>query len=222
MQKNTEKLTDKAFLRLMISSIAGILLCMTFLCSTTWAWFADDVIEKKNQIIPAQGNLEIVSVACPDGSMMSGEALEALLSNSGVDLAEGTYTVTLKKPAGSSSGYFVVRWNNNVYYSDGLIRDPDNDVEVVESYRFTVPSGATLNGARVEVRWGIYSGDPHIEKLIIDSNGSQIQEIFIIPVPSEMLNGGSTDGSENVDKNGTDTGAEECTGTENGSENDDQ
>lgn len=35
-----EKVTEKALRRVLISSICSILLCMTCLVSTTWAWFA--------------------------------------------------------------------------------------------------------------------------------------------------------------------------------------
>lgn len=35
----TEKLTEKAFSRLMLTGVLGILVCIVCLCSATWAWF---------------------------------------------------------------------------------------------------------------------------------------------------------------------------------------
>jgi len=39
-QQNKEKLSDKAFARLSVTSILGILVCIICLCSTTYAWFS--------------------------------------------------------------------------------------------------------------------------------------------------------------------------------------
>ena len=38
-KQNNEKLSDKAFARLALTSILGILVCIICLCSTTYAWF---------------------------------------------------------------------------------------------------------------------------------------------------------------------------------------
>ena len=63
MKKQTnEKLTDKAFLRLIITSAIGILICLVCLCSTTWAWFSSDVTFEDNQIKTAEQCLLTVSV----------------------------------------------------------------------------------------------------------------------------------------------------------------
>lgn len=43
-------MTEKVFTRALISSVCGILLCMTCLVSTTWAWFAVGVENRDNEI----------------------------------------------------------------------------------------------------------------------------------------------------------------------------
>ena len=57
--KNTDKLTDKAFSRMMLTSVLGILVCLVCLCSTTWAWFTADVSNNSNTIGTGQFNLEV-------------------------------------------------------------------------------------------------------------------------------------------------------------------
>lgn len=49
-----EKVTDKALRKVLISSICSILLCMTCLVSTTWAWFTVSIVNTGNEIIIAE------------------------------------------------------------------------------------------------------------------------------------------------------------------------
>ena len=61
-QQNTEKLSDKAFARLALTSILGILVCIICLCSTTYAWFTGSVRVKGNKFKAADMCLISVSV----------------------------------------------------------------------------------------------------------------------------------------------------------------
>ncbi|MBQ5607534.1 MAG: hypothetical protein IIU86_00735, partial [Oscillospiraceae bacterium] len=45
-----EKVTEKHLRRVLISSICSILLCMTCMVSTTWAWFTVSVENRDNEI----------------------------------------------------------------------------------------------------------------------------------------------------------------------------
>ncbi len=170
MNENTEKLTEKAFLRLIVTSIIGIVLCLGCLCSTTWAWFADGIKENSSTLIPAQNELSIEIVKDTGDGSTENVNVEELTSENGVALAGGTYVVTLSRPAGSSSGYFVLKYKDVSYYSEGVIRISDNDVDTSATYVFVVPEG---NDARVrlEVRWGLYSGDTVIKRKPADATG---------------------------------------------------
>jgi uncharacterized membrane protein YdbT with pleckstrin-like domain len=44
------KLTDKAFSRLLITSVVAILFLVACLCSTTYAWFVQDISSGENLI----------------------------------------------------------------------------------------------------------------------------------------------------------------------------
>lgn len=45
-----EKVTEKHLMRVLISSVCSILLCMTCLVSTTWAWFTVSISSENNVI----------------------------------------------------------------------------------------------------------------------------------------------------------------------------
>ena len=61
-KQNNEKLSDKAFARLAITSILGILVCIVCLCSTTYAWFTGSVQVNSNTLKAADACLISVSV----------------------------------------------------------------------------------------------------------------------------------------------------------------
>ena len=63
-----EKVTEKHLRRVLISSICSILLCMTCMVSTTWAWFTVS-IENTNNVIEmatATASVQISPVAITD------------------------------------------------------------------------------------------------------------------------------------------------------------
>ncbi len=59
-----EKITEKVFARVLLSSVCSILLCMTCLAGTTWAWFTVSVENTGNviQIGTAKVNASIISI----------------------------------------------------------------------------------------------------------------------------------------------------------------
>ena len=65
-----EKVTEKIFGRVLLSSICGILLCMTCLISTTWAWFAVSIENRGNeiQIASVSAKVDIDGVESTDGN----------------------------------------------------------------------------------------------------------------------------------------------------------
>ena len=148
-QQNREKLSDKAFARLAITSILGILVCIICLCSTTYAWFTGSVQGNSNKIQTADACLLSVSVY-KDG------AEKAIIDteNSATLECEGTYTVTLTLPKESSSGYLVITVDGQDYYSDYLQRNDNTD----QTLTFTL-NLVTAKSVTFTARWGIYSGD---------------------------------------------------------------
>lgn len=148
--KTTEKLTDKAFLRLIVTSVLGIFICIVCLCSSTFAWFVDSAPSEGNEIKISDELLLTVTLT------QNGVELTGL--DTGVELEAGLeYVVTMKLDAGSSSGYCLIEANGVEYYSDYIARNDDQEQTV--SFVLKVDQAQTVVFTN---RWGIYSGESDV------------------------------------------------------------
>ena len=133
-EKNSkpEKLTDKAFTRLMLTSVLGILLCLTCLCSVTWAWFGADISAKDNKIQSACFDLDIL---VEDGGAARLSPINAVADGREYELREvGIYTVTLKMSASStaSKGYCKIVIGEDAYCTASITREADSYVFYID------------------------------------------------------------------------------------------
>lgn len=86
-----EKVTEKHLRRVLISSICSILLCMTCMVSTTWAWFTVSIENTGNeiQIATATASVQISPVAATDENgayiLNAGENYTVAVTVSGYD-----------------------------------------------------------------------------------------------------------------------------------------
>ena len=180
-KENMDKLTDKAFMRLIVTSFAAIILCLACLGSTTWALFSDVFPSEKNEIRSAEKCLLTVSIASAENggastastdSTETGDEtviLDKVNEGKSLDLASGTYTVTMTLPKSSASGYLVISCGEQKYYTDFLERH-ENDVPSTLTFTLKVDAGdpvapATEATLAIEFvpRWGIYAGDTHVK-----------------------------------------------------------
>ena len=151
---NTEKLGDKAFVRLITMSVFGILLCIVCLCSSSYAWFSTSLSNNSNVIQSAQCLLTVVAND-GDNELVQNEDGSTTIT------ASGTYTVTVSLPEGSSSGYCVIKAGGNVYHSDYIAWD---EAPAEFSFTLVVSDGYDFSGSVVLApHWGIYSGECDIE-----------------------------------------------------------
>ena len=168
--KKTDKLTDKAFSRLVITSVIGILVCIACLCSTTFAWFTGATSSSKNTVVSGQFDLARPDVQFVGEDASSSFAIEAT-QNEGIWSCEltsaGTYTITLTATDDST-----VKGHCVVVIGDG---DPINTdaiivAEVAErdqipqsnpfTFTITVDAPTTLT---LQPRWGVVAS-PDIEQ----------------------------------------------------------
>lgn len=163
-QQNADKLTEKAFIRLIVTSILGILICLVSLCSVTWAWFTGNITSTSNHISTAEQCLLSVSVA--DGENASLGTITANAHITSLDqafpamrlaLSPGVvYQVTLTLPKDSGSGYCVMTVGENSYYTETLLAHQNNvDASVTFALKVTEATEVLFTP-----RWGIYSGEP--------------------------------------------------------------
>lgn len=152
-QQNTKKLSDKAFARLALTSILGILVCIVCLSTTTYAWFTGSVPSENNKIQTADACLISATV-------YKGGAEEATIDTQNpITLqCEGTYTVTLTLPRESASGYLVLSVDGADYYTDYLQRNDSADQSL--TFTLNVPRAKSIT---FTARWGIFSGECHVD-----------------------------------------------------------
>lgn len=131
-----EKVSDKAFLRIMLSSVFGILICGICLAGLTWAWFSSIVTSTVNTITAADFPVQI---------SINGSVAQ---SDSGVYNLSGNSVVTVKAVGSATTGYCMVEFGGKAYYTVPLFTDTSSD-----TVEFTVY--ATENPEiKITPQWG--------------------------------------------------------------------
>ncbi len=172
-----EKITDKAFSSVLITSILGILVCIVCLCSTTFAWFSDSVTSQQNIMLASgEGAIsltvekdavssvsddlsdEAVSTESTESNESSPIILDNISEETTVMLDAGTYKVTLSLPGNTPSGYFVISAGANTYYTDYILRHENSTPQTV-TFMLTVNSAQEL---KFTPRWGVYTQDSSV------------------------------------------------------------
>ena len=104
-----EKVTEKIFLRAMISSVLGIILCTVCLAGMTWAWFSDSVTSHSSNITSASFSVNVTVKKGIDNT-------EIPLTNGKYELGSNEkYKVTLKATGSASTVYCKVNINGVIY-----------------------------------------------------------------------------------------------------------
>lgn len=115
-----EKVTEKALRRVLISSICSILLCMTCLVSTTWAWFAVSIENTGNEIWIGKPkiNLTVGGSEYVSGTELPGSDIALCLVHANktddFDKKSTLYvTLTLQSDKETTSVYTTLNESNN-------------------------------------------------------------------------------------------------------------
>ena len=103
-----EKVTEKIFLRAMISSVLGIILCTVCLAGMTWAWFSDSVTSHSSNITSASFS---VKVTVNKGTYNT----EIPLTGYMLEQSSEKYKVTLEATGTASTVYCKVNINEVIY-----------------------------------------------------------------------------------------------------------
>lgn len=112
-----EKVTEKAFCRVLVSSVCSILLCMGCLAGATWAWFAADVNNTDNVIAIAtvtadttvtKGGAPVEAAADGGYRLGAGEyAVEVRLNNNATDSQRMLYVLMTVEQDGVTRRYYL-------------------------------------------------------------------------------------------------------------------
>ena len=153
MKQTSEKLNkvdDKAFSRLVFTSVLAILCCMACICSATWAWFTTSIPSENNSIKSARECLIQITVE-KDGAIVG----TANIGNNVVLNESGTYTVTLSLEKDSASGYAIITSGTDNYYTE-YIKAHNDDTAQTKTFELVIPDGADMP-VTIVARWGVFS-----------------------------------------------------------------
>ena len=154
-QKEEEKVTDKVLTRSIITSVIGILFCMTCLFGLTWAWFSDSIVTSSNKITAATFDLDItVTEQTEQGAgnaVTKGEDGYYTLD------AAKTYTVSLAKLGTAKTGFCHLSVmapsaeTATAYYTDSIPQIDATTKEETEPFVFTISGVSKI---KFTAMWG--------------------------------------------------------------------
>ncbi len=155
--KTTEKLTEKAFSRLMLTSVLGILVCLVCLCSATWAWFSTDVSTEGNSLGSGQFDL-VVSVAdsSADTVTVSQKANGEKVCTLG-DAGEYAITLKISDDTTVTKGFCTVTVNGKTYCTASINAETD-------PFTFTIDAKEAGMTITFSAAWGLPAEDDLVEK----------------------------------------------------------
>lgn len=145
-----EKVSEKAFLRIMLSSIFGILICGICLAGLTWAWFTGSVSSTANTITAADFS---VGVEFKQNELV----IEPAIENESYKLNSGTYKVTITADGSATTGYCKVEYGEKTYYTVPLFTNSESD-----TVEFTVYASGNSE-LKITPQWGTYAVEPKAE-----------------------------------------------------------
>ena len=162
-KQNTDKLTEKAFSRLLLTSVLGILLCLGCLCSATWAWYSANTASSDNKLGAGKFDLEVsvtegASTADGEGQPTVIQVTVGKDGTKSCTLGEaGQYAVvmTMTEDATVSKGYCEIKVNGKTYYTDTVYEKGSDDGESTLTFIIEAKSGG-LNVVFHPV-WGMSS-----------------------------------------------------------------
>ena len=159
LNKKTQKLTDKAFSRFVITSVIGILVCIGCLCSSTFAWFSANKQSASNTVVTGQFDIAQPIAVCEG---VDGDVEFAFTELDGVwscELPAGTYTVVLTSLEGSNvKGHCVVTVGDGAPMNTDAIISAEiaerDGMEQTDPFTFTITLGESAT-ITLQPRWGM-------------------------------------------------------------------
>ncbi len=145
---SSDKITDQAFSRLMITSFLAMFVCICMLCGATYAWFTAGTTSTSNTLKTGNFDLDIKVTDSASNALLANEDDEYELS------ANGTYAVTLKVADSTTvtRGYCIVTIAGDTYMTQAVYK-ANSEVP----FTFTINTADSNVSITFEAVWGIPS-----------------------------------------------------------------
>ena len=155
-----EKVSEKAFLLIMLSSIFGILICGICLAGLTWAWFTGSVSSTANTITAAKFTVNISVIEKETNTPLTRTEEDGAYKYGLTAGKEYTVTVTADESATATTGYCTVELklsdnNTNTYHTIQLY--PAGGEGKPNSVKFSVIGEQDLV-LTITPQWGTCAG----------------------------------------------------------------
>ena len=139
------ELTEKAFIQSITVSVMGMLLCLVALCSTTWAWFSEDVSSSSNTIKTGSCTVA-VSVTNEETEIAPNADTTATYTFE----AGKSYQINLTSTGSAKSSYCKLAINENEFYTEQISTSAPNN-----TISFTLTFDASTE-VEIITLWGTY------------------------------------------------------------------
>lgn len=153
-----EKVSDKSFSRILLSSIFGAFICVFCLSGLTWAWFTSSVSSNANTISAAKFDV-VITVKHSNNTEVTPNI------DGSYSLENGTYSVTVKATGDASTGYCKIVLNEQEYHSIQLFPAGGEGKRQDVSFTVTASGDCTLT---IVPQWGSYANSGN-ESLVGDT-----------------------------------------------------
>lgn len=160
-----EKVTEKHLRRVLISSVCSILLCMTCLVSTTWAWFTVSIENTGNAIwvaIPAV-SVEVNGAAVESGVTLGSGVNTVKISHGNtaddLDRKSVLYVIlTVKGSSGSTTTKYTVLNHENGYIDELTVNAAEEAVLRWEVSWFAPSTTEPVSGGVIATEVAVPTG----------------------------------------------------------------
>ncbi len=118
--KNTDKISEKLFFRVMITSVVSILVCITCLCSATWAWFGTNTTSTNNTLGSGRFGLAVTVTDKNDAAVHVSDGADGSFVCTFSEVGEYTVSLKISDDTTVSKGFCTVKANNKTYATSSL------------------------------------------------------------------------------------------------------
>jgi hypothetical protein len=152
------KVSDKTLTMNMLLCVVGIVISMSLLATTTWAWFSGSVSSSENVI---KGSTCDITVKVGDNEITTPATENGKYT---FTFSAGTpYVITMTSVGTASSGYCTLEVDGKTYiteqiYTDSYVNASEEDDIESNHITFTLTFD-TVRTATISTRWGLSAED---------------------------------------------------------------